>query len=89
MTIQQLARESDGHYFDAAQGLYWYCVEYYAGMNDPLYRIQCELNYSPALSECSVDHCDSPFASDVYLKLIAGHINAVDVLVWIQAEHSA
>ncbi len=33
--------------FDVGEGLYWFCVDHYSGMGDPLYRVQCELGYKP------------------------------------------
>lgn len=38
-------------YFDAAQALHWHCVNNHAGQWSELYRIQCELKYTPGRSE--------------------------------------
>lgn len=43
--------EMDEIYFDVAQGLHWYCTDYYNGQGCELYRIQCELNYNPSPME--------------------------------------
>lgn len=85
MTIHELASQHDGNYFSAAQGLYWYCVNYHGGQSSDLYRMQCELRYTPAMSENGCD--DDAFAAEVYLDLIAGHLQAADVLAWVQSEY--
>ena len=35
------------NYFEAADGLYWFCVHYHAGQASTLYRVQCALDFHP------------------------------------------
>ena len=36
------------NYFDAAEGLHWYCVDYHGGQGSELYRVQCSLGFRPS-----------------------------------------
>jgi len=49
------ANDLEDDYFDAAQQLYWWCVENHTGQNSDLYRIMCQLDYTPAASETRPD----------------------------------
>jgi len=50
-----LSEINEDNYFDAAQGLYWYCVDYHSGLSCELYSIQCTLGYKPSATERSPD----------------------------------
>jgi len=39
--------------FDLAKGLYWVCVDWHGGMFSDLYRISCQLDYTPGCGERS------------------------------------
>lgn len=39
--------EPEAARFDAAEGLYWFCADNYAGQGDPLYSILSQLGFSP------------------------------------------
>jgi hypothetical protein len=85
-TITQLSYDFDGGDFEAAQALYWYCVDYHEGQGSELYRIQSQLHYTPARSERGVDDTESTFAAEVFLRLVSGRLRAQDVLDWIVSQ---
>lgn len=70
------------NYFDAARGLYWYCVDYHGGQFSDLYRIQCQLQYQPSPSENGADEHDE--SGEFYAALVAGDIDAQETLNAIQ-----
>jgi hypothetical protein len=43
------------NYFSAASALYWFCNNWHNGQYGILYRVQCELDYHPAMGEESLD----------------------------------
>lgn len=89
-TMAEYARSNGleaGDYFSAACGLYWYCVDYHGGQWSDLYRIQCQLNYHPGLTERGPE--PGTVDSDIYAALEAGTLDAEEVLSWIQAQYAA
>lgn len=69
--------------FDAARVLHWYCYYYHAGQSSDLYRIQCELNYKPAINERNYDF-DSLYQYEIHNRLERGTIEPEDLLKQIQ-----
>jgi hypothetical protein len=67
--------------FDLAAALHWYCVDNHDGQSSDLYRMQCELNYTPSVYERGPRSDD---ASDVYSELALGNVDAETVLRIIQ-----
>lgn len=65
------------NFFEAAQALYWYCVNYHSGQSCPLYSIISRLGYAPSLSELGVSHDDSGL---FYAELESGEILADNLL---------
>lgn len=49
--------------WEAAHALYWFCSDYHYGQSSDLYRIQCELRYTP--SQLDNGNLDQQ-AADVY-----------------------
>ena len=84
-TISDYARSYDLDYFDAAQALYWYCVDYHGGQFSDLYAIQCRLGYRPGVLERGPEHNST--AAAVYADLESGRINASDLETWIDANY--
>jgi hypothetical protein len=52
--------------FDAAEGLYWYCVNFHAGQASTLYSVLSRLHYTPAPRERDPR---SEIAQHVYAEL--------------------
>jgi hypothetical protein len=70
------------NYFEAAQGLHWYCVDNHSGQSSELYAIQCELDYTPSLSEDGVNEDNA--SAFFYEALEVGSIEAPKLLELIQ-----
>ena len=66
--------------FEAAQGLHWHCTHNADGQWGTLYRVQCELDYTPGRLEGDSDG----EANDWYKRLDAGEVDAEDLLAAIQ-----
>lgn len=66
------------NYFEAAQGLHWYCVDNHSGMSSDLYAIQCELGYTPSPSENSAS--DEDYSGYVYECLENGIMQPDEIL---------
>jgi hypothetical protein len=80
-TILDLLDPSED-YFDAAQGLYWYCSDWHGGQSSTLYSIlSARLAYNPAMSERGPD---TETAQDVYAALESGEIDAEDTLAFVE-----
>lgn len=47
---------TEENYYSAAAALYWFCVNYHSGQDSVLYRIQCQLDYHPAMGEENLDN---------------------------------
>ena len=47
--------DTEGFRFDALTAIYYFCRDNYCGQADPLYAIQCGIEYRHAISEKSVD----------------------------------
>lgn len=56
------------NYFDAAQGLYWACVNWHGGQASDLYRISCQLDYRPGA-------CESGPEDDTDAEMVYGELN--------------
>jgi hypothetical protein len=70
------------NYFEAAQALYWYCVDNHGGMSCPLYSIlSARLGYTPSCSELGVNDDDD--SSLFYAELESGAIEAENLLTAI------
>lgn len=54
--------------FSAAAGLYWYCADYHAGLDCPLYAILCTVGYEPGPLESGTG--DDLVAAEVYDNLL-------------------
>jgi hypothetical protein len=74
-------------YFDAAQGLYWYCSDYHSGQWSEEYSILSTLGYKPASSECGPDP-DST-AADIYAALESEEVSVSDVRQFVDRGYSA
>ncbi len=79
MSIDSITAEN---YFEAAQGLHWYCVEFHSGMSSELYAIQCELGYTPSCAEDGVTEDNA--SAFFYEALEIGSIEASTLLELIQ-----
>ncbi len=79
MSIDSITAEN---YFEAAQGLHWYCVDNHKGLGSELYAIQCELGYTPSCAEDGVTEDNA--SSFFYEALEIGIINASALLDLIQ-----
>lgn len=67
------------NYFDVAQGVYWFAVNWHAGQWSELYRLQCTLGYQPGACENGPEHDTE--AMTVYRSLSSqachdGHYNS-------------
>jgi len=71
--------------FDAAEGLYWFCNDNYAGQGDPLYSILTRLDFSPGALSRGVD---SEPALLVYEALQDGALDPEELLAWIVGRRS-
>jgi hypothetical protein len=70
------------NYFEAAQALYWYCVDNHGGMSCPLYSIlSARLGYTPSCSELGVNDDDD--SGLFYNALENGEIEAENLLTAI------
>jgi hypothetical protein len=78
---------SDGAYFEAAQALYWYCVDWHGGQWSTLYRISCELGYKPGMSERGPGPDTS--AAEWYADLEAGRLDPEDLKAAIDRAYAA
>ena len=76
-----IIKVTEENYFDAAQALHWYCVDYHTGQYSDLYSIQCKLGYKPGSQESG---CEDGWASDVYDALECGEIYPDTLLQKIQ-----
>jgi hypothetical protein len=85
MTISEYAASLELDYFEAAQALHWYAVNWHQGQSSELYAIQCELRYTPGACERGPE-ADST-AEIVYSDLEAGTIEPRALLEWIKAEY--
>jgi hypothetical protein len=79
MSIDSITSEN---YFEAAQALHWYCVDNHSGQSSELYAIQCELGYTPSLSENGVSEDNA--SAFFYEALEVGSIEAPKLLELIQ-----
>jgi hypothetical protein len=70
------------NYFEAAQALYCYCVDYHGGISCPLYSIlSARLRYTPSYSELGVNDEDD---SALFFQLLeSGEIEAENLLTAI------
>jgi hypothetical protein len=70
------------NYFEAAQALYWYCVDNHGGMSCPLYSIlSARLQYTPSCTELGVSDDDA--SGLFYNSLENGEIEAENLLTAI------
>ena len=75
-------RVTKENYFEAAQALYWYCVDNHGGMSCPLYSIlSARLQYTPSCSELGVSDDDD--SGLFYADLESGAIEAENLLTSI------
>lgn len=63
---------------EAAQGLHWYAVDWHDGQWSLLYRVQCELDYTPGAIERSPGR-----TNDWYARLEDSEVDAEDLLAAI------
>lgn len=68
-------------YFDAAQGLYWYCADWHGGQSSNLYSILSTLGYKPAMGECGPE--EGSVAEDIYRELESGDLDADNVVDFV------
>lgn len=54
------------NYFDVAQALYWICVDWHGGQSSVLYRVQCQLDYTPSCMECGTKGHGDECADEIY-----------------------
>jgi hypothetical protein len=73
---------NEENYFDAAQALHWYCVNYHTGQYSDLYSIQCRLGYKPGSHESG---CEEGYSSEIYEALECGDIYPDTLVQKIQA----
>ena len=57
---------NEDNYFDYAQAVYWFCVDYHGGQNSTLYSLQCKLGYKPSMNERAPD---TEFSQEIYKAL--------------------
>lgn len=79
---ETLGLDPAADYFDAAQGLHWFCAENHEGMTSEEYRVLSALQYRPSSLERGPAE-DSP-ARDVYDALENGEVSAADVLAFVE-----
>lgn len=78
--------EPEGARMDAAQGLYWFCSDNYAGQGDPLYSVLSRLEYRPGARETGPRlHSE---AEAVYEALLDEELDAEELLSWIEGRRS-
>ena len=70
------------NYFEAAQGLHWYCVNNHSGQSSELYAIQCKLGYAPYYDEDGVSEYNA--SAFFYEELETDGIEASKLLELIQ-----
>ena len=73
---------NEDNYFDAAQALHWYCVNFHSGQYSDLYSIQCKLGYKPGGQESGCENDE--FALDFYQALECGEIHPFELLEKIE-----
>lgn len=71
--------------FEAAQGLYWHCVDYHEGGGSERYRISCELRYKPGALECGPETDSS--AEMIYADLASGLLEPAELLAWVNENY--
>ena len=76
-----IIKVTEENYFDAAQALHWYCVDYHSGQYSELYSVQCKLGYKPGILESG---CEEGYSSHVYDALECGEIQPDTLLKKIQ-----
>ena len=73
---------NEDNYYDAAQALHWYCVNFHGGQFSNLYLIQCKLGYNPGILECGCENDEG--ALMFYQALEYGEIQPFELLEKIQ-----
>lgn len=77
--------EPEAARFDAAEALYWFSNDNYAGQGDPLYSILSRLSYEPGPLSRGVD---SESALLVYEALEDGSLDPQELFAWIEGARS-
>ena len=50
--VKRIGRQSEDSAAAIAEGVYWFCVEWYDGQRDPLYSAMCSNPFRPGCLAC-------------------------------------
>ena len=73
---------NEDNYYDASQGLHWYCEDFHGGPFSNLYLIKNKLGYTPGILEKGCDNEED--ALYFYQALEYGDIHPFELLNKIQ-----
>ena len=73
---------TEDNYYDATQGLHWYCVDFHSGQWSNLYLIQNKLGYTPGILEKGCENDED--ALYFYQALEYGELQPFELLEKIQ-----